>query len=663
MNVVVALKRQSLRLSKECAKLGPGNENFLPSRKSLKLSGFFASEDAKPGVLSGASSAAAKEKVTEGGIIFTEIHSSRLALRGWDGLFVKPMVQRHMVFILGNMIGGIGLLLIGMNMMTDGLKLASGNALRDILGRWTRTRVRGLLSGFLITGVVQASGAVTVATIGFANAGVLTLERATWIIYGSNVGTTLTTWIVALIGFKLDIEAFALPLIGLGALLKFTGAYSRRGSLGFALIGFGVLFLGIDILKDTFESLGSSYELPEAASPGVKDYALYVLIGMILTTLMQSSTAAMVLTLSAAAGALVPLELAGAVVIGTNIGTTSTALIAVVGATATAKRVALSHLAFNLITAIVLLLLLRPALWGISAALPQFGQQATPELVLAAFHTVFNVVGVLLMWPLSDRLARFLNRRFVSAEELSSRPRHLDKTLLSLPYLATDALALEVSRINKYSIIALRNSLRVRDDAHQAVEEHRIVRKLADEVGSYAAQLSRSQLTPFLSETLSNLIESTQQYLLVIDIADDIAELAPVAHEDFDPAISSALEAYIQCISRHLEIQDLSKSEHNVESTTSYDEVELFYRRLKDIILRVAARGEMDMDGMDQLLQYANQAKRGCRQVFKSTQRLIAVRTTLLNSHQQTEALAAEHADDTIVDAAADPPPAIAAAE
>src|SRR5690606_8565310 len=128
----------------------------------------------------------------------------------------------------------------------------------------------------------------------------------------------------------------------------------------------------------------------------------------------------------------------------------------------TAKRVALSHLAFNLITAIVLLLLLRPALWGISAALPQFGQQATPELVLAAFHTVFNVVGVLLMWPLSDRLARFLNRRFVSAEELSSRPRHLDKTLLSLPYLATDALALEVSRINKYSIMALRNSLRVR---------------------------------------------------------------------------------------------------------------------------------------------------------------------------------------------------------
>lgn len=558
-----------------------------------------------------------------------------------------------MILILGNLVGGIGLLLIGMSLMTDGLKLASGNALRDILGRWTRTRVRGLLSGFFITGVVQSSSAVTVATIGFANAGMLTLDRATWVIYGSNVGTTLTAWIVALAGFKLDIEAFALPLVGLGVLLKFTGTYSKRGALGLALVGFGLLFLGIDVLKDTFENIGGSYQLPMGTDPGLAAYALYILIGMVLTALMQSSSAAMVVTLSAAASGLVSLELAGAVVIGTNLGTTTTALIAVVGATATAKRVAISHLAFNLITGLVMVILLGPTLRLITAMVTGLGHAATPELVLAVFHTAFNGVGVLLMWPLSSHLLHFLQRCFVTPEELSSKPRHLDSTLLTLPYLATDALALELARINKHTIIALRASLRVSDDAQHALEEHRIVRRLADEVGSYAARLSRNQLTPFLSETLSNLIESTQQYLLVIDIADDIADLAPVAHQDFDPAISGALNAYIQCISRHLEIQDLSTPDVKVSGTASYDEVELYYRRLKDVILRVAARGEMDMEGMDQLLQYANQAKRACRQILKATQRLIAVRATLQNNHQQPEVLAAAERADETADAAA----------
>src|SRR5690606_31154007 len=132
-----------------------------------------------------------------------------------------------------------------MSLMTDGLKLASGNALRDMLALWTNNRLRGLFAGFMITGIVQSSGSVTIATIGFTYAGMLTLERAVWVIYGSNVGTTLTAWIVALIGFQLDIDALALPLTSLGALLKFTGSRTWRSSAGTALVGFGLLFLGI----------------------------------------------------------------------------------------------------------------------------------------------------------------------------------------------------------------------------------------------------------------------------------------------------------------------------------------------------------------------------------------------------------------------------------
>ena len=134
--------------------------------------------------------------------------------------------------LIGAFIGGLGLFLLGMALMTDGLKIAAGRTLRDILGRWTRTRLRGLLAGALVTSMVQSSSAVTVATIGFVNAGLLTLAQAVWVIFGANVGTSMTGWLVALVGFHVRIDALALPLLGLGMLLRITGADRRRGAIG-----------------------------------------------------------------------------------------------------------------------------------------------------------------------------------------------------------------------------------------------------------------------------------------------------------------------------------------------------------------------------------------------------------------------------------------------
>ena len=130
------------------------------------------------------------------------------------------------------LLGGMGLFLVGMWLMTDGLKLAAGDALRNILHNWTRTPSRGLVTGFAITALVQSSSAITVATIGFANAGLINLQQAIWVIFGSNVGTTMTGWIVAIIGFKVNLEAYALPLIGIGMLVKMTGGKGRRMAIG-----------------------------------------------------------------------------------------------------------------------------------------------------------------------------------------------------------------------------------------------------------------------------------------------------------------------------------------------------------------------------------------------------------------------------------------------
>ncbi len=179
-------------------------------------------------------------------------------------------------------LGGIGLFLLGMWLITEGLRLAAGPSLEQLLGRWTSSRLRGLLSGTFLTALLQSSSAVTVAAIGFVNAGLMTFQRGVWVIFGSNLGTTLTAWIVALIGFKFKVDALALPIIGIGALLRVFAPVERYRSLGMALAGFGILFMGIQVLASGFGSLGEQIDLHDARF----GLPWMVLLGMVLTALM-----------------------------------------------------------------------------------------------------------------------------------------------------------------------------------------------------------------------------------------------------------------------------------------------------------------------------------------------------------------------------------------
>lgn len=288
-------------------------------------------------------------------------------------------------------LGGLGLFLLGMWLITEGLRVAAGHSLERLLSSWTSSRLRGLLSGTMLTALVQSSSAVTVAALGFVNTGLLRFERAVWVIFGSNVGTTLTAWLVALVGFKFKIDVMALPLIGVGALLRVFAPVDRYRNLGMALAGFGILFLGIQTLASGFDSLGQQVSL----NGQEHSLLLMVLIGMALTTMMQSSSAAMALVLTALVGGLVGFEDAAAVVIGANVGTTSTALIATLGATSNARRLASAHVLFNVLTGLVALILLSPLLalvgWGASV----LSLEHDPASRLALFHTSFNILGIL----------------------------------------------------------------------------------------------------------------------------------------------------------------------------------------------------------------------------------------------------------------------------
>ena len=262
-------------------------------------------------------------------------------------------------------LGGIGLFLVGVWMMTEGLKLAAGGLLQRILASATSSPLRGLAAGIFITALVRSSSAVTVATIGFVNAGLMALAPAVWVVFGTNLGTTTTAWLVVLAGTGFDAATMALPLVGIGMILRLVGANRQRtAGLGQAIAGFGVFFLGIGFLQDGFDDVTPMLATLDLDAGAWLAVPAFVALGFALTVVTQSSSAAIAIALTASAGGSVPLLLAAAAVIGTNIGTTSTAAFAAVGATAPARRVAAAHIIFNVVTAVIALALHNGAIVG-----------------------------------------------------------------------------------------------------------------------------------------------------------------------------------------------------------------------------------------------------------------------------------------------------------
>ncbi|UTW03816.1 Na/Pi cotransporter family protein [Amphritea atlantica] len=401
---------------------------------------------------------------------------------------------------VGDLIGGLGLFLLGMQLMTNGLKRAAGQTLRKVLEAATRSRLRGLISGTAITALVNSSSAVTVATIGFVNAGLLNLGQSVAVIYGCNIGSTMTGWLVATIGFNFEINAFALPMIGAGMGMRLVGGEKRYAHLGTALTGFGLFFVGLSFLKDTFNGLENSIPF-EAISQTSYGLALFVLAGFILTVLIQSSGAAMAITLSLASTGAIPLATAGALVIGANLGTTSTAALSVIGATSNAKRIACAHVFFNLITGTVGLLLLIGLAEIINRS--NLNQMVDMVILLALFHTLFNIVGVFIMWPITNPMVEFLKTRFRRDDENLAKARYLDKNILETPSLAINAMTRELSRISRMTATLAKQAISAElSDSTQIRSQAQIIYQLIVEIGKFNQKLAQQQLSEESSEIL-----------------------------------------------------------------------------------------------------------------------------------------------------------------
>jgi len=520
--------------------------------------------------------------------------------------------------MIGGLAGGVGLFLLGMGLMTDGLKLAAGQALERVLAHSTRTRLRGLASGVLVTALVQSSSAVTVATIGFVNAGLLNLSQALWVLFGANVGTTMTGWLVALVGLKFKIEALALPLIGAGMILRLTGEGARRGALGTALAGFGVLFLGIDMLRETFSGLSAEFTLP--AGDGARDIILQVGIGILLTVLMQSSSAALVIALTAAQGGLLTTQGAAAVVIGANIGTTVTALIAAIGATPNAKRAAAAHILFNLLTGVVALLLL-PWLIGFLVLLRQWlGLDEAPAAKLALFHTVFNVLGVLLIWPVAARMTTLLEARFKSAEEDEGRPRHIDKTVLAVPALALDALDREVRHMGGIALNTVRAAIEA--PAGPALERHKLVMaRLNQSIADFVTRLHGTGMSGESARRLPEILRIARYY----ETATELAVEASAAMGEIVAGESGTEHAnFADGALALLAMSDPAGLADGAAIEAATENMESAYQTLKAALLASGAQGLLPVAAMDARLRAASALRRSLQQAAKAAHLLRA---------------------------------------
>jgi phosphate:Na+ symporter len=542
--------------------------------------------------------------------------------------------------ILGTLLGGIGLFLLGMMLMTDGLKLAAGKALRNILENSTKTPMRGVLSGALITSIVQSSGVVTVATIGFVNAGLMNLGQAITIIYGTNIGTTMTSWLVAIIGFKLNLKAFALPAIGLGMILRLAKGNTNKGAMGEVLVGFGIFFLGIDVLKSTFEGIGTGIQLANLGGGGFISLLVFLGIGFMLTFAMQSSSAALAIVLTATAGGVIPINDAAVVVIGANVGSTSTAAIAVLGATPNAKRVAASHVIFNVITGLVALLLLPLLLKFLSLIRQILGQDTGPVTILAMFHTIFNILGVLLLWPLTKRMVRFLKKRFVSAEEDEARPMYLDKNVVSTPVLAMHALAKELERLGQIARRMAKGAISSEvGTSPQLGRDKVILDKLETKVGEFVNLMQRSHLPAGFDDLLPNGLRVAGYYASIAELAimvtDKQAELQPL--EDEKTVIAMALfKGSVVDVLKHA---DVEAEGYNVNSCM--EKVHLLideYHDLKAQLLREGTRGMIQVRQMVLLQEFISYIRRIAEQAEKGARYLSGLTENTLADNESAEA-------------------------
>lgn len=446
------------------------------------------------------------------------------------------------IFETLQLIGALGFFIYGMKVMSEGIQKVAGSKMRQILSAMTSNRIKGVITGFTLTGLVQSSSATTVMVVSFVNAGLLSLTESIGVIMGANIGTTITGWLIAIIGFKVKIAKIALPIIAIGFPLLFVSR-SKIKAWGEVLIGFALLFIGLSELKESVPDLQANPEVLEFLSAytemGIISVLLFVGIGTIVTVVVQSSSAAMALTLVMANQGWIPFEMAAAMILGENIGTTITANLAAMIGNIHAKRAARAHFIFNVFGVVWMVLLFSFFISGIDSYMQSSQgispldpkQYASIPVALVIFHSSFNIINTLLLVGFVNFIARTVTKMVTSkGDDEEYHLEHIGLNMIQTP----DISILEARReISKFGGLTSKMSGMVHELIEKKKEKN--INKLKDKVKKYEEITDRVEveIATFLSKVSEGNIseESSFKIRSLLSINNDMERIGDIFYQ------------------------------------------------------------------------------------------------------------------------------------
>jgi phosphate:Na+ symporter len=503
---------------------------------------------------------------------------------------------------LWKLLAGLSIFLYGMFLLEDSVKAMSGKAFRQMIRYYTKGRLRSIGSGAFITAILQSSSAVSLMVLAFVGAGVMTMENGIGVMMGANLGTTCTSWIVAVFGFKLKIETFALPLIAGGGIIFIVfGSASKLFQGSRLLLGFGFLFLGLDFMKTGVENYAQHFDL---ASIGEYGTWLYLLFGILITALMQSSSASIAIILTGLSSGLITFETSLAIVIGANVGTTVTVILGSIGGTQSKKRVSTSHLIFNLTTGLIAFAALQPLSWLVAQCIDT---TTNAVMALALFHTFFNLIGVIVFFPFIGLLARSLTRIFPEHKEVLTV--YLNNTPTEITDAATASLRKEILHLFEecqlYSLRTFNIDDKLVFDHSLPFEEHKNrcrtlpdlyenVKLLHGEIIEFYAKLLNAQLEEDEARELERMIYASRNIMNSIKnikgLKNDLSEFDASENRHLNQQYKLFKRRLLNLyhdVNRFLEIEDLQRKYQSLLRTVGH--IERMDKQFLETVLQRAA--------------------------------------------------------------------------
>lgn len=431
------------------------------------------------------------------------------------------------MYILISLIGGLGLFLYGISVMGDGLQKSTGPKLEKAIGLLTSNKLMGVLVGAVVTGIIQSSGATTVMVVGFVNAGIMSLYQAIGVIMGANIGTTVTAQLVSF-----DVSILSSVALGIGIVLYMIGSKSKPKlkNISEILIGFAILFIGMNFMKDALAPL-SEYEAFKNALAYLAKYPILALIaGFLLTTILQSSSASMGILIALSSQGLMPLSAALPVLYGDNIGSCTTSLLSSLGANRNAKRAATMHLCFNILGTILFMLVLNIPI----RMIVEYIDPNDTARQIANAHTLFNLVNVAILLPFSKyivKLVMFLIPEKPEEKEGKNTTKYIDGRMLETPAIAyaniiREALRMGLKAKESYTSAVLGVTKRSQKDIDNTFEKEKLINKEQKKIISYLIKLSNKSLDEKMRMSVDLLFHTVNDIERIGDLSENVAELA-----------------------------------------------------------------------------------------------------------------------------------------